>query len=57
MRDEFFESSNLAYVDKRCFNMAYMRHTGQWWEIRTGLNLEECLKEIKEEGILQPVSP
>ena len=48
--------TRLEYVGKQRFNMAYMRHTGQWWEIRTGLSLEECFKAIKEEGIFQPVS-
>ena len=49
--------TRLEFVGKQKFKMAYMRHTGEWWEIRTGLTLEECMEEIKEEAILQPVSP
>jgi hypothetical protein len=49
--------TRLEYVGDRLFNMAYMRHTGEWWEIRTGLSLEECFEEIRTEGIFQPVSP
>jgi hypothetical protein len=28
------------------FNMAYMRHTGQWWEIFQKLTLGRCIEEI-----------
>jgi hypothetical protein len=47
--------TRLEYVGKRRFNMAYMRHTGKWWEIRTGLSLAKCLDAIREEGIFQPM--
>ena len=51
-----FESkfARLEYVGKDCFNVAYMRHTEQWWEILQGLSLEECLSELKINPVLQP---
>ena len=42
--------ARLEYVGHDLFNLAYMRHTGQWAEIFSDLSLEECLSEI-EEGI------
>ncbi len=42
--------ARLEYVGPDRFNLAYMRHTGQWVEIYSGLSLEECLNEI-EEGV------
>lgn len=43
---EFFESrfARLEYVGNRKFNLAYMRHAGQWWGIFQGLSLQECLE-------------
>lgn len=51
-----FESkfARLEYVKKDSFNLAYMRHTGKWWEIFQGLTLEECLAEMKTNIILHP---
>lgn len=42
--------ARLEYVDRDRFNLAYMRHTGQWFEIWFDLSLEECLDEI-ENGV------
>jgi hypothetical protein len=36
------------------FDLAYMRHTGRWWEIMHGLTLEQCLAEIREGGLFDP---
>lgn len=46
--------ARLEYVEPDCFNVAYMRHTGQWWEIFQNLTLEECLQEIRTNPLLQP---
>jgi hypothetical protein len=52
----FFEAqfARLKYVGANRFNLAYMRHTGQWWEIERGLSVDECLKLIKENGLFSP---
>ncbi len=51
-----FESkfARLEYTGSNCFNVAYMRHTGQWNEILEGLTLEECLSELRSNFLLQP---
>ena len=51
-----FESrfARLEYIGPNCFNVAYMRHTGQWNEILEELTLEECLSELRNNPLLQP---
>ncbi|MGL5033025.1 MAG: hypothetical protein ACRC6M_04390 [Microcystaceae cyanobacterium] len=46
--------TRLEYVAPDQFNLAYFRHTGQWWEIAVNLTLEQALAEIKTNPILQP---
>ena len=46
--------TRLEYVGNGHFNLSYMRHTGQWWEVYTGLSLDESLQTIKSEVIFQP---
>ena len=46
--------ARLEYVGQRRFNLAYMRHTGEWWEVYQGLALDRCLKTIREHGLFQP---
>ena len=41
--------ARLEYIGKNQFNLSYMRHTGQWNEIYSGLSLDECLSMIKDE--------
>jgi hypothetical protein len=40
--------ARLEYVGRDKFNLAYMRHTGQWFEIGLDLSLQECLDEIEK---------
>ncbi len=46
---EYFEVrfARLEYAGDDKFNMAYMRHTDQWWEIFEELTLDECIEEIR----------
>jgi len=46
--------ARLEYVHKECYNLAYMRHTGKWWEIYQDLSLDECLLAIREEPHFLP---
>ncbi len=46
--------ARLEYMGKDSFNIAYMRHTGKWWEIFQGLTLEQSLAEMKTNIILHP---
>ena len=36
------------------YNLSYMRHTGQWWEIYRDLSLEECLAAVRAEPHFLP---
>jgi hypothetical protein len=45
--------ARLEYVGPNQFNLAYMRHTGQWFELYTDQTLEECLIAIKDEPHFQ----
>jgi hypothetical protein len=52
----FFESwfARLQYAGNDRFNLAYFRHTGQWWEVAQLLPREECLDEIRAGGLFTP---
>jgi hypothetical protein len=52
----FFEAkfARLEYIGNDRFNLSYMRHTGQWWEIDTDLSVHECLTAIKDEPHFLP---
>ncbi len=41
--------ARLGYTGEGSFSLAYMRHTGQWLEIYSGLTMDECLKAIRDE--------
>lgn len=47
--------ARFEYVGGDRFNVAYMRHTGKFWEILQNLTLEECLAEVRNNPVLQPV--
>ena len=41
--------ARMEYVGSENFNLSYMRHTEQWFEIYQRLSMLECLKLIAEE--------
>ncbi|MFH0825207.1 MAG: hypothetical protein V2B18_20845 [Pseudomonadota bacterium] len=41
--------AGMGYLGQDRFNLAYMRHTGQWVELYPSLMMDECLKSIEEE--------
>ncbi|HEY4759667.1 MAG TPA: hypothetical protein VIH42_03720 [Thermoguttaceae bacterium] len=43
--------ARMEYVGNRHFNLAYLRHTGKWWEIHKELLLDKCLKLIGDGGL------
>jgi hypothetical protein len=51
-----FESpfTRLGYAGAGKFNVAYMRHTGKWWEVRTGLSADEALAAVRDDPWFQP---
>ena len=52
----FFEArfARLEYVGDRRFNLAFMRHTGQWVELEQGLTMDQCFQSLREESFYQP---
>jgi hypothetical protein len=46
--------ARMEYVGNERFNLSYMRHTEQWWEIYQELPMLECLKLIAEEPHFMP---
>jgi hypothetical protein len=36
------------------FNLAYMRHTGKWWEVFSDLSMEEAFDAIRNQVLFHP---
>jgi hypothetical protein len=51
-----FESrfARMEYIGMNRFSLSYMRHTGKWDEVLTGLTVEQCLKSIRDDPWFQP---
>ncbi|MBL0319342.1 MAG: hypothetical protein IPP74_08660 [Alphaproteobacteria bacterium] len=41
--------ARMAYMGDERFNLAYMRHTGQWWDKYQNIPLKDCLDAIKND--------
>lgn len=52
----FFEVGfvRIEYQRNGLFCMAYMRHTGQWWQLYTDLTLDDALEIIRNNMLFQP---
>jgi hypothetical protein len=52
----FFEArfTRLEYGGNRRFNLAFMRHTGQWVDTEQNLTVDECLRSLREDSFYQP---
>src|SRR5690349_6538274 len=46
--------ARLTYSGNNRFNLAFMRHTGQWVEPYTDLTLDECLVSIRDDPFFVP---
>jgi hypothetical protein len=42
--------ARLEFVGGRRFNLAYFRHTEEWWTVHRNLTLDQCLKLVGEGG-------
>jgi hypothetical protein len=53
---EFFEAryTRLEYTGQDTYTLAYMRHTGKWQVVFTGLSLDESISTIKGTEIFWP---
>jgi hypothetical protein len=50
-RLDFVEES----VSEICFDVMWHRHTGQWWRLHSSVPLEDALRLIESEELLQPL--
>ena len=46
--------ARMEYVADNKFNLAYMRHTEQWFEVFQAISMDECLKLIEEDPLFMP---
>ena len=46
--------SRLEYVGPGKYNLAYFRHTGQWFQVFEALSLDDCLEQLEKNAIFQP---
>jgi len=56
-RGEEFDApfSRLDRVGRNRFDIYWMRHTGKWWRLYTGLTLAEALRTLETDGLLHPL--
>jgi hypothetical protein len=38
------------------FDIHWMRHTGKWWRLYTGVTLAEALRTLETDGVLHPLT-
>jgi len=52
----YFETgfARIEYQRNGRFSMAYMRHTGQWWQVYADLTVDEALDIIREHPLFLP---
>ncbi len=43
--------ARLEFVETNKYNLAYFRHTGQWWTVEYNVTPEFCLKYITNNGL------
>jgi hypothetical protein len=44
----------MEYVADNRFNLAYMRHNEQWFEVFQAISMDDCLKSIEENPVFTP---
>ncbi|OYV17416.1 MAG: hypothetical protein CG438_1355 [Methylococcaceae bacterium NSP1-1] len=46
--------ARMEYVADNKFNLAYMRHNEQWFEVCQDISMDQCLKSIEENPVFTP---
>ncbi|HMH60881.1 MAG TPA: hypothetical protein VK561_06240 [Bradyrhizobium sp.] len=56
-RGEEFDTpfARIDRMGRDSFDIYWMRHTGKWWRLHTGVTLVEALRILETDGILHPV--
>ncbi len=47
--------ARIEYVGRDLFDLAYFRHTEQWWPVHRGVTFDEALELLETSGIYHPV--
>jgi len=56
IQDEYEEKfARLTFIKQGVFDIAYFRHTGQWFPIGENLGLEKCREMILSNPVLHPI--
>ena len=55
-RGEEFEApfARIDRMGRDRFDIYWMRHTGKWWRLHTGVTLAEALRILDTDGVLHP---
>jgi hypothetical protein len=55
-RGEEFDApfARIDRVGRNRFDIYWMRHTGKWWRLHSGVTLAEALRILETDGILHP---
>jgi hypothetical protein len=46
--------ARLTYKSPDSFDLAYFRHTGQWFTVLYDISLSDCLERVKSDPIFSP---
>jgi hypothetical protein len=47
--------ARIDRMDRDRFDIFWMRHTGKWWRLHTGVTFAEALERLQTDGVLHPV--
>ena len=47
--------ARIDHMGKDCFDIYWMRHTGKWWRLHTGVTFVEALRILETDQVLYPV--
>jgi hypothetical protein len=56
-RGEEFDApfARIDHMGRDRFDIYWMRHTGKWWRLYSGVTLAEALRILETDGVLHPV--
>jgi hypothetical protein len=47
--------ARIDYMGPNQFDIYWMRHTGQWWQLHRGVSLAEALRILETDKVLHPI--
>jgi hypothetical protein len=46
--------ARLEHLGGGRFTLSFMRHTGKWWPLHSGVGLDECLTAVRDDPWFEP---